>query len=33
MRKIFDIFRLRREERWLALAVLVAVVALNALVL
>lgn len=33
MKKIFDIFRIRREERWLALVVLVALLALNALVL
>lgn len=33
MKKIFDIFRIRREERWLAFVVLVALLALNALVL
>ena len=33
MKRLFSIFRVRREERWLALAVLLAVVALNALVL
>ena len=27
MKKIFDIFRIRREERWLALVVLVALLA------
>lgn len=33
MKKLFYIFRIRREERWLALFMLVALVALNALVL
>ena len=33
MKRLFSIFRVRREERWLALTVLLAVVALNALVL
>lgn len=32
LRSIFDIFRIRREERWLALVLLVAIVGLNALV-
>lgn len=33
MRKIFDIFKVKREERWLAIVMLLALVALNALVL